>query len=391
MMTMATKNEIFAEQKRRYYAGNRQEKAEILNHVCAVTGIKRKGAIRKFKVLQKRDIALRQEKRGRETRYGPDITAALKDVWEAGNRVCGELLHPMIAEYVAIMRRDGQWEKHDEAVTEKLLAMSEGTMKRRIGAFIRILRGNRGLSGTKPSNLKQMIPVFTGPWTDKPPGYGQIDTVVHCGSSLLGDLVHTVQYTDAATMLVTPRAQWNKSQEATQKSMAGIKERLPFSWLGAHPDSGSEYLNRFVVEWCEKEKIELSRSRPNHKNDNMYVEERNGHVIRRHVGYIRLDCVEAVDALNAFYDVMTPYLMHFVAIRRTEKKEKVGSKYLRYYEKKAKTPYQRILDHPAMDEGLKTKLRAEHEKLNPLILQREMEMRLKAVYAIQKRYGKSKV
>ena len=269
--------------------------------------------------------------------------------------------------------------------------MSERTVKRRIGEFVRIRRGNRGLSGTKSSSLKQIIPVFTGPWEGKPPGYGQIDTVVHCGSSLQGDLVHTVQYADAATMLVVPRAQWNKSQESTQKSMAGVKKKLPFPWLGAHPDSGNEYLNRFVVGWCQDEKIELSRSRPNRKNDNMYVEERNGHVIRRHVGYIRLDCEEAVNALNSFYDVMTPYLMHFVAVRRTEKKERVGSKYVRYYEKKAKTPYRRILDHPAVDEAAKARLRKEHASLNPLTLRREMEVRLKAVYDIQKRHGKSKI
>jgi len=389
-MTMATKNEVFGEQKKKYYAGNKAEKGEILDHVCVVTGMKRKGAIRMFGVLQKCDTAAHREKRGRETRYGPEVTASLKSVWEAGNRVCGELLHPMIAEYVAVMRRDKQW-RHDESATAKLLMMSEGTVKRRIGEFVRIRRGNRGLSGTRPSNLKQMIPVFTGPWRDMPPGYGQIDTVVHCGSSLQGDLVHTVQYTDAATMLVVPRAQWNKSQEATQKSMAGIKKKLPFPWLGAHPDSGSEYLNRFVVDWCSREHIELSRSRPNHKNDNMYVEERNGHVIRRQVGYIRLDCEEAVDALNAFYDVMTPYLLHFVAVRRTEKKEKVGSKYVRQYEKKAKTPYQRILDHSAVDEDVKMKLRTEHEKLNPLLLCREMEVRLRAVYDTRKRYGKSKI
>ena len=387
---MATKNEVFAGQKTRYYAGNKEEKGMILDHVIAVTGITRKAAIRRFGTMRDRDTAAHREKRGRETRYGSDVTAALKDVWEAGDRVCGELLHPMIAEYVTVLRRDRQW-RHGDAATEKLLVMSERTVKRRIGRFVRIRRGNRGLSGTKPSNLKQTIPVFTGPWKDKPPGYGQIDTVVHCGSSLMGDLVHTVQYTDAATMTVIPRAQWNKNQESTQKSMAGIKERLPFPWLGAHPDSGSEYLNRFVMDWCGEARIELSRSRPNHKNDNMYVEERNGHVIRRQVGYLRLDCEEAVGALNAFYDVMTPYLLHFVAVRRTERKERVGSKYVRQYEKQAKTPYQRILDHPAMDETVKAKLRAEHEKLNPLILKREMEARLKVVYDIQKRYGKSKI
>src|SRR3989338_5216288 len=94
---------------------------------------------------------------------------------------------------------------------------------------------------------------------------------------------------------------------ALWESMKTIKAQMPFSWLGAHPDTGSEFINRMVMDWCREGKIELSRSRPNHKNDNMFVEERNGHVIRKTIGYITLDCREAVGALNLLYDVLTPY------------------------------------------------------------------------------------
>lgn len=202
-------------------------------------------------------------------------------------------------------------------------------------------------------------------------------------------MAYTLNYTDAATYLVIPRAQWNKGMEQTKKSMVAIKERMPFPWRGAHPDTGSEFINQFVIRWCNDEKIELSRSRPGKSNDNMYVEERNGHVIRKTVGYLRLDCPEAVDALNALYAVLIPYLMHFVAVRRTLEKEKIQSKYRRTFEKKAKTPYQRILAHPAVAESIKDQLCTEHTSLNPLILKREIEKRISKVYAVQKHYGKS--
>jgi len=386
---MATKDEIFAQYKQEYYAATKQRKGEILNVVCEVTDMHPKSAIRRFRILQMRG-ASREDERGRSAYYTPDVTAALKYVWEAGNRVCGELLHPVIAEYVSILKRDKQWIYSDEA-TGKLMQMSEGTMKRRVGKFFRIQQGRKGLSATSPSTLKRIIPIFTGPWDNKPPGYGQIDTVVHCGSSLLGDLVYTLNYTDAATLAVFPRAQWNKGQEATQQSMAIIKNRLPFPWLGAHPDTGSEFINRFVLEWCRKEHIELSRSRPGKKNDNMYVEERNGHVVRRHVGYIRLDCPEAVSALNDLYDVLTPYLLHFVAVRRTLAKERIGARYRRRYEKKAKTPYLRILEHPAVTVEAKKRLRQEHTMLNPLLLKHEIEKHIQKLYTVQKRCGKSKL
>lgn len=323
-MTMATKNEVLREHLPRYLKASRKEKKEILDHFVAVFGMPRKSVIRALTREQMRDRMRPKKKPGPHCVYTPDTVAALKDVWEAGNEVCAELLHPVLIEYVGILMRDNMW-KHGRETTEKLKRMSLGTMKRIVGKFFKIRRGRKGISATKPSTLKKLIPIFTGPWEDKPPGWGQIDTVVHCGSSLLGDMAYTLNYTDAATYAVIPRAQWNKGMEATKENMKAIRERMPFSWRGAHPDTGSEFINRFVIEWCGNEKIELSRSRPGKKNDNMYVEERNGHVIRKTVGYIRLDCPESVNALNYLYDVLTPYLMHFVAVRRTLEKEKVQS------------------------------------------------------------------
>lgn len=384
-MTMATKNDIFQRYLKEYLKAKKFRKSEILTVVCAVTSMHRKAAIRKFHTLQMRDPA-RGDRRGRKVEYGPAETAALKDIWEAGSEVCAELLHPVLSEYINILQRDKMW-THGQAVTAKLRLMSLGTMKRRVGTFLKAGRGRKGLSATKPSALKILIPVFNGPWTDKPPGYGQIDTVVHCGRTLLGDYVYTLNYTDAATMLVIPRAQWNKGMRATQQSMQVIKGQMPFPWLGAHPDTGSEFINQFVYDWCQTEGIELSRSRPNQKNDNMYVEERNGHVVRKFIGYWRLDCPEAVAALNNVYDVLTPYLMHFVAVRRTALKEKIQSKYRRTYETKPLTPYQRIIAHPAVDEAVKMKLRKEHEQLNPLVLKLEIDKRLHCLYDVQRRYG----
>lgn len=388
-MTMATKIEVFRERLPQYLKASRKEKTDILDHLEAVLGMPRKSVIRALKREQLRDHLKPKKKPGPRLRYTPDVTAALKDIWEAGNEVCGELLHSVIGEYIDILIRDKLWRHHREA-TDKLRQMSLGTIKRKVGHFFKIRRGRKGLSATTPSALKKLIPIFTGPWEDKPPGWGQVDTVVHCGSSLQGDMCYTLNYTDAATYLVIPRAQWNKGMEATKESMQVIRDRMPFPWLGAHPDTGSEFINRFVMEWCHKEKIDLSRSRPGKKNDNMYVEERNGHVIRKTVGYMRLDCCEAVAALNTLYDVLTPYLIHFVAVRRTLSKEKIQSQYRRTYEKIPQTPYQRILAHPAIAEEIKKKLQREHAALNPLVLKREIEKRLQTVYTVQKRYGTSK-
>lgn len=386
-MTMATKNEIFSRYLGEYLKAVKARKSEILTTIREIVGMHRKASIRKFRALQMHDPT-REDRRGRRIEYGPDVTAALRTVWEVGNEICAELLHPVVSEYIDILKQDGMW-NHRESATNQLRSMSLGTMKRRIGKFLKTGRARKGLSATKPSSLKRLVPIFSGPWEGKPPGYGQIDTVVHCGNTLLGDYAYTLNYTDAATLLVIPRAQWNKGQEATKQSMEAVQKQLPFPLKGVHPDSGSEFINAFVYEWCQAVGIEMTRSRPGKKNDNMYVEERNGHVIRKFVGYQRLDCREAVDALNKVYDVLIPYLMHFIPVRRTLVKEKVQSKYRRTYEPYPRTPYQRVLEHPVVDETVKTPLREEHERLNPLFLKREIDKRLQSLYDVQKRSGQS--
>lgn len=165
-MTMATKKDIFKQHLKEYFKVGKQGKGAILTHVCFVTGLHRKAAVRKFKRLKLRGPTP-PRRRGRASTYGPDVTVALTTVWEAGNEVCGELLHPVTNEYVDILERDGMWE-HPPVVTQKLRAMSEATMKRRVATFRKARRQRKGISATKPSHLKQIVPIFTGPWKDKP-------------------------------------------------------------------------------------------------------------------------------------------------------------------------------------------------------------------------------
>ena len=167
-MTMETKNNIFTEHLSSYLKAEKQAKGAVLKHVCFVTGMHRKAAIRKFRALQMKHKG-KPEQRGRSEYYTADVTVALKDIWTAGNEVCGELLHPIIPEYVNILKRDKLWE-HGDTVTKKLLGMSQATVKRRVGHFKKAKKGKKGISDTKPSHLKQLVPIFIGPWKDKTRG-----------------------------------------------------------------------------------------------------------------------------------------------------------------------------------------------------------------------------
>ena len=389
---METKQEVFNRYKKEYFEariskGGRSILTKIIDTVESVTGMGRKSIIRAFNRIQTKDPCA-EEQRGRPLYYTPDITVALKETWEVGGEVCGELLHPMIGEYVEILVRDKMW-KHSDEATGKLLAMSMGTLKNRVGNFLKARRKGRGISSTSPSQLKHIIPIFHGDWDSKLPGVGQIDTVVHCGHSLVGNMVFTLNYIDVSTLWDIMRAQWNKGQEATQQSLSYIQAKLPWNMIEVHPDTGSEFINWLMKNWCDSENIAMSRSRPNHKNDNMHVEERNGHVVRKWIGYIRLDCKEDVDALNAVYEVLSPYLNHFVASKRIVEKYEIDGKWKKKYEKVAKTPYRRVLENKDISDEVKEKLRLEHAKLNPAIMKKEIDRLKKILYDTQKKYGKS--
>ena len=369
-MNMETKNQIFDRYKKEYFRarakkkGGRKRCSEILHIVCDVTNMHIKSAIRKFTALQTKDAAL-QEQRGRALYYTPDVTAALKDVWSASNGLCGELLHPLIGDYVTIFKRDSMW-KNGDVATGKLLKMSERTVKRRVTEFEHIKRKGQGFSSTAPSNVKTIIPVFMGPWRDMDPGHEQIDTVVHCGSVLKGDMAYTLNSTDVATYWNLLGGQWNKGEQATIENRERLRKRLPFPHLHDHSDTGSEFINWTTHDWSKERNIKLTRSRPSKKNDNAYVEERNGHIVRKYVGYVRLDCIQAVEALNNLFHVLNMYTNHFITSRKTIDTVRIGAIHKRTYEK-ALTPYQRVLAHPKISEEVKVQLRREHVKLNPAV------------------------
>lgn len=382
---MATKKDIFATHLTEWLKtkGNRKKRGEMIKYISQTIKINPKSVGRSFKRHQMNKVG-GTKKNGRPIYYTADVNSALKDVWEAASCPCGELLHPMIADYVDGYRAVDKW-NHSPEVTKKLLEMSEGTVKRRVNALGRKYNTIRGKSSTKPSVLKNIIPIFKGPWDNLLPGNTQIDTVAHCGDTLAGDFVYSLSVVDYATYWGVRRAQWNKGAMVTKDNMVVVKKRLPFPWLMAHPDTGSEFINWVAKDWFDASGIDYTRSEPYKKNDNMCVEERNGHVIRKYLGWSRFDVNRGiVDVINRYYEILDLYLNHFQAVKRTLKKEKVGSKYVRMYEKVAKTPYQRVLSNENIDKKTKDRLKKEHEALNPLLLKEKLDRIHKEIFNLQK-------
>src|SRR3989344_2713096 len=380
-MTMATKQEIFSEKLGAYLGASKQEKGRMLDAICRITGGNRKAAIRRFRTLQMRPLQ-GGKKRGRKIVYCHDLLPLIRALWELSGRICAERLHPIIPEYIRVLKRHTAWQ-YDEKRTALLLRMSLGTLKNRIGGFERIKKGG-GRGTTKASHLKEIIPIRRGPWQNPLPGYGEVDTVAHCGYTLAGDFCYTTQYTDIATIWTGLAAQWNKGEEETRKSIERIASRLPFPLRGIDPDSGSEFINWHLKGWCDARGIAMTRTRPYMKNDHARIEQKNYTNVRHVVGYTRFDDPRHTGILNELYDTLEDYVNFFIPSMVCVKKERIGSRHVRRYDT-AQTAYQRVLTHPAIDPMVKEKLRQKYATLNPLLLRQECDGVLQKLFKIKTR------
>jgi hypothetical protein len=284
----------------------------------------------------------------------------------------------MISEYIEVLKRDRVW-KYNNQITELLLKISLGTMKNKLAKFPHF-KAKKGKGATKPSNLKEIIPIRRGPWQNPDPGFGEVDTVAHCGYTLVGDYGYTVQYTDVATIWTGLSAQWQKGEEATKKSMILIKSRLPFALLGIDPDSGSEFINWNLKRWCDSEKVIMTRTRPYKKNDHARIEQKNYTNIREFIGYARIDNPEAIEILNELYEVLEDYINFFLPSVKCIEKIRINSRYIRKYDK-AQTAYQRVLAHPKIAEKTKELLKQKYATLNPKILKQKSDRLISKLYA----------
>lgn len=388
---MKTQVDPFKKYKSEYWKKkiSKVRKGEILDNIEDLTNMNRKSIIRKFKNSRFKDSVSKQSmptKLGRPRIYDDNVILALKKVWEVSNKVCGELLHPMINEYVLQCKKYDEWNFNSETEV-KLRSMSERTVKRRVSDFYKKDKDSfrKGVSTTKSSSIKTLIPIKSNSWFEAKIGEGQLDTVVHCGNSLSGEMAYTLNFTDFKTYWIGLHAQMGKGKKRTVESLKYIKKNhLPFPMVSIHPDTGSEFINWHMKACCDSLKIDITRSRPNHKNDNMCVEERNGHVIRKKIGYIRIDCDEAIMVLNEYYDKLCLLVNHFIAVRRTKEKVRIKSRYQRKYEK-GKTPYQMIMVSNDISDEVKKELKKVHDSLNVFELQKDMKNLLNKIKKIQKK------
>ena len=296
-ISQGTRQELVTSVADRYRQSTAAEKRLILDEFVALTGYHRKHAVR---VLNGSAITPRA-RRGRRCVYDAAVTEGLIVLWEASDRMCGKRLKALLPTLVPALEHHGHLSL-DPAVRERLLAVSAATIDRRLASARAVTAGQRRRRRSALNGLRGSVPVRTfGDWKDPAPGFVEADLVAHCGGTLSGSFVWSLVLTDIASGWTECVPLLVREARLVVDALDHLRGALPFPLRGIDTDNGSEFLNEVLAAFCREQGIELTRSRPYRKNDQAWVEQKNGAVVRRMVGYGRLEGVPAAEALARLY------------------------------------------------------------------------------------------
>src|SRR5947209_5146711 len=164
----------------------------------------------------------------------------------------------------------------------------------------------------------------------------------------------------------------NRGQEAVVAALKRAQQLLPFPLLGIDTDNGAEFINMELMMFCEQEHITFTRGRPRRSNDQCYVEQKNGQIVRQVVGYDRFVGELAYRQLTELYRALRLYVNCFQPRVLLQAKQREGSKLRRTYDE-AQTPMQRLLVSEALPANKQQELLRITQALDPLRLLQQLE------------------
>ena len=368
-ISMGARREVLSAVAGRYRLAGRADKGRILDELCATTGWHRKHAVRALRGTGEPTGA--EERTSRKRKYDATIQDAVTALWEASDRVCGKRLVVMIPTLLPALERHGRLQL-DAADRPRVFAISAATIDRMLGPTKVAAAGGRRRRVGFYSAIRREVPIRTfNDWKDPPPGFCEIDMVAHGGTSVAGSFIQTLTMVDVATG-------WTECLPLIVRDGGLVVEAIKraqslFPWLlrGADFDNDSSFMNDVVVPWCRAQKIEVTRSRAYKKNDQAFVEQKNGAVVRRLVGYGRFEGVETAQVMARLYAAARLYVNFFQPSFKLKEKRREGAKVIKRYHDPA-TPFARALAHPKVTRAVKARLRDMHRTLDPVALLAEM-------------------
>jgi hypothetical protein len=384
-MSTQSKHEYLTAIRDRYHRVGRRFKSKILDEFCAVCGYARKYAIR----LLARNARPARRRPGPKPKYDARLRAILKTIWLATDQLCSKRLQPALRLWLPYYEQlHGPLPRR---LRRKLGSISPATIDRLLRPLRARYRG-KGLSGSRPNRwLRQHIPIRTRADDITQPGFLEVDAVAHCGASLAGDFIWSLNFTDFFSAWTETRATWNKSRHQVLTQVRHVEDHLPFPLRGFDIDNGAEFLNHHLYRYLTRRArpVAVTRSRPYHKDDQAHVEQKNYTHVRLLLGYQRLEDPDLVALINDLYaHAWCPWQNFFLPSMKLRGKIQIGSKYRRDYGT-PQTAYQRLMRCRSLSAAAKRELRRRFESLNPFELKNAIEEKLKMIFDRASKAAKS--
>ena len=403
---MHSRQEILKANFKDYQRASKKGRKELLDRLVPVTGLNRSylatalGNYGKKEDIQKPPAKGGRKPRpagkrgGRPVKYGEDFVKVLSAIWDGYGKPCGKLLVPMIRGMMGFLEKSGNPDygingEIRELLMEVSAAEADILLKPARKAF-----EIKGVSTTRAvqTPLRSQIPVRTHFNRDTvTPGKFAFDTVAHCGGSASGQFCKTLTGTDVYSGWYEGRALLNAANSWVKAAISDIQADLPFPMTGAHYDNGMEFINEPLLSWCIQRHIEATRTRPYHKNDNCFAEQKNYDAVRKTVGYFRFDTAQECAALAEVYLWLCPLYNYWMpSFRLTAKEKQEDGRYRKVYEKQPRTPYERLMASPDVSPECKAELERRRAQQNPVELNRRLNEAVQRLLQInrEKLYAK---
>ncbi len=324
-----------------YRSRSKAEKGLVRKYIQKMTGYSSAQLTRLIAQYQRTGhVKLPDYERHRfPTKYTREDQALLAEVDNAHNRLAGPATRAILRREYGVFGRE-EFARLSEISVAHLYRLRQGFVYRQ-----------QSLTVNKTNPTANLIAERRKPDPQGHPGYIRVDTV-HQGDRGGEKGVYHINMIDEVTQWEHLGCVERISERYLVPVLKELLEQYPFRILGFHADNGSEYINRVMAEMLEKLRVEFTKSRARHTNDQALVEGKNGSVVRKQMGYMYIDQSEAVN-IQAFYThVLNDYLNYHrpcgYASTVIDKKGKARKRYDCYL-----TPFEKLKSLPNPEQYLR--------------------------------------
>jgi hypothetical protein len=347
----------------RYYGARKKDKSRILDEFVAITGHQRKYALRLL-AESPSSSEICSGTVGRKI-YNTAVRDVVVTLWESSDRLCGKRLKAILPELLRSMESHGRMDL-DESLKGLVLSASAATLDRLLRPIREKATGRKHVRPKKKIRSAIAVKTFSE-WNDVAPGNLQVDFVAHCGGNLSGAFIHSLVATDVASGWTECLPVLIREQSLVVETLELLRKRFPFPILGMNTDNDSSFINESVINFCDSQSITFTRSRPYRKNDQAWIEQKNGSIVRKYLGYHRYSGPVACQTIAHLFDGVRWYVNMFQPSFKLMSKTRNGARVTKKFHA-PQTPCDRLLNDPRVSPESKEYLLANQHEHDPVEL-----------------------